>query len=272
MGLRDNLWALHWDCKLLKPLKHVDEREERVAILLKSGKKEFLLRIVKVEGKSTADNESNCIMSVLNSYTINYDHIVALVFDTTSLNTGTRTGIVRQLEQKMGKKFLQLACRHHVLELIACACCSEVYGKNTTCPTEPTFEVLKKQWRNINKDDIKNCQDQFQFLNREIKTRITSVVVYLQNWLKCNSATCLRDDYKQLVVLTLLFLNGSIPLEKYSIGAPGACHHARWMARILYSLKIALFQHQLEPFLDTTLLNKISSLAFFYVFFMLDLG
>ena len=77
----------------------------------------------------------------------------------------------------------------------------------------------------------------------------------------------MRDDYKQLVVLTLLFLNGSIPLEKFSIGAPGACHRARWMARIIYSLKIALFQHQLEPFLDTTLLNKISSLALFLCIF-----
>ena len=46
-----------------------------------------------------------------------------------------------------------------------------------------------------------------------------------------------RCDYKELVELTLLYLSGD---TNYTFNRPGALHKARWMAKILYSIKIVL--------------------------------
>jgi hypothetical protein len=61
-------------------------------------------------------------------------------FDTTSSNTGVYSGAAVLLEAKFGKKLLYLACRHHVMELLAEAVFSEVFGKSTGC--------VKKQYSN----------------------------------------------------------------------------------------------------------------------------
>ena len=60
------LWALHWDGKMLKPLNHAGNKEERLAVLLKSGKEEFLLQIINIEGKIDATKQTNAIILVLN--------------------------------------------------------------------------------------------------------------------------------------------------------------------------------------------------------------
>ena len=44
--------------------------------------------------------------------------IRAMCFDTTSLNTGRVAGACVLLEQKLEKKLLSLACRHHIMKLI----------------------------------------------------------------------------------------------------------------------------------------------------------
>ena len=50
----------------------------------------------------------------------------------------------------------------------------------------------------------------------------------------------LREDYKELALISLLYLGGSLssPIPIY---APGAHHHARLMSKIIYTIMIALF-------------------------------
>lgn len=52
-----------------------------------------------------------------------------------------------------------------------------------------------------------------------------------------------RDDYRELLLLCLVFLD-SFSEENFSFKRPGAMHHARWMSKAIYSLKIFLFRHQ----------------------------
>jgi hypothetical protein len=52
-------------------------------------------------------------------------------FDTTSSNTGATNGAAVILERMLNKQLLHLACRHHVLELIAEAVFSTVFEKST---------------------------------------------------------------------------------------------------------------------------------------------
>ena len=51
-----------------------------------------------------------------------------------------------------------------------------------------------------------------------------------------------RCDYKELVKLTLEYVMGHFN-EKYDFQCPGTLHRARWMAKLVYSIKIVLFSN-----------------------------
>ena len=50
-----------------------------------------------------------------------------------------------------------------------------------------------------------------------------------------------RDDYRELLELTVIFLRG-IPTRGVHFAKPGAMHRARFMARLIYALKIFVFR------------------------------
>ncbi|XP_073979047.1 uncharacterized protein [Rhodnius prolixus] len=72
--------------------------------------------------------------------------------------------------------------------------------------------------------------------------RVT-MVNYIQNVLKEESHP--REDYKELLNLPLLYLGGWDE-NNFTFRIPEALHQARWMAKALYALKIALFAKQLN--------------------------
>jgi hypothetical protein len=49
-------------------------------------------------------------------------NITALSFDTTASNTGVRNSAFFLLEKAIGRNLLNLACRHHVHELLVKKC------------------------------------------------------------------------------------------------------------------------------------------------------
>lgn len=58
----------------------------------------------------------------------------------------------------------------------------------------------------------------------------------------------LRDDYVEFLELALMFLGGKPKKKSFQVKfhPPGATHHARWMAKAIYSLKIFLFRKQFK--------------------------
>ena len=103
----------------MKSLQHAIKSSKHLAVILTgTDGKEVVLSISEVDGQPNAENEANHILSVLMEYNVRLSHIGALVFDTTSLNTGSKKGIVVRLEAKFGRPLLQLGCRHHIYELI----------------------------------------------------------------------------------------------------------------------------------------------------------
>ncbi|GBP21071.1 hypothetical protein EVAR_11102_1 [Eumeta japonica] len=52
-----------------------------------------------------------------------------------------------------------------------------------------------------------------------------------------------RNDYKELLDLLCIFLGGTPP-GGIKFKAPGAAHHARWLAKAIYCLKIYMFNKQ----------------------------
>jgi hypothetical protein len=55
----------------------------------------------------------------------------------------------------------------------------------------------------------------------------------------------LKDDYQEVISLTLILLGALPDNSSYSIRPPGSISHARWMAKILCEFKIVFFSSQL---------------------------
>ena len=79
---------------------------------------------------------------------VDTSNIVGLVFDTTSVNSGIHQGVVVQLQRYFGRVLLELACRHHIAELVSGAACSTVYG-DTESSRENCFITFSKTWQQI---------------------------------------------------------------------------------------------------------------------------
>ena len=79
-----------------------------------------------------------------------------------------------------------------------------------------------------------------------------------------------HGDYKELVELLIIYLGGKIYNFKFRI--TGADHHARWMSKIIYCLKISLLinQYKLDDESKAKLLEcaKFQSIIYCKYWFM----
>ena len=183
------------------------------------------------------------------------DDIFAGVFDTTSNNTGLREGAMVHLERTLDKKLLWLPCRHHVAELHIKHAWTRFFPTNS--PEDPLFKSFK-EWFLSNKSNIapetfrkyewgdedKNCEMGPFFKNEN--HFLNQTLLWLQRHLKAN--TFPRADYRELSELMNFILGGQyVPkssLDKgFSLKKPGACHHARFMAKAIYILKMFILSH-----------------------------
>lgn len=165
------------------------------------------------------------------------EKIEAMCFDTTAVNTGSLKGACIILQQLLEKDLLYLACRHHVLELVL----KEVFlckmGK-TNAPQPDIFREFQKEWSKFDKTKFKTVQAD-EHIFKKIN-QLDKISQFLQHELKNRHP---RDDYKEFIHLCLIYL-GQLPSDKISFRIPGAIHHARWMAKAIYCLKIYLFRDQ----------------------------
>ena len=62
-----------------------------------------------------------------------------------------------------------------------------------------------------------------------------------------------RDDYREFLELCMFFLGCQ---QSITFKQPGAFHKARWMSKLLYSIKIALMQDQIQQLPQGTVTTK----------------
>ena len=98
--------------------------------------------------------------------------VIVCVFDTTAVNTGVKNGIVKRLETSLFHPLLELACRHHVYELVCGAVTESVLvklsatgdKKKTTAPYEPLFKNLCSAWSDIDTNTQNlGCKEAFTY-------------------------------------------------------------------------------------------------------------
>lgn len=76
-----------------------------------------------------------------------------------------------------------------------------------------------------------------------------------------------RDDYHELLTLSYIFLGG-VPNKGLKFRAPGAMHHARWLSKAIYSLKIYMFRKQFH--VNPSELLALREVCLFIVFFHVE--
>jgi hypothetical protein len=226
--------TIHWDGKLLTELTG-SEKVDRLAILVSGGGVQQLLAVPKLEngtGKAIAE----AIYESINDWGIK-EQVCGMCFDTTAVNTGDKSGACVLLEQMLGKRMLSFACRHHALEVVLESVFSKALGASSTGPDILLFKRFKKQWNLLDKTKFRTITDD-EYISSKISDEQQQQVLSFAR--KNIDESQPRDDYRELLHLTIIFLSGRSS-GNVSFRAPAGLHRARWMARVLYAYKILMF-------------------------------
>jgi hypothetical protein len=112
----------------------------------------------------------------------------------------------------------------------------------TLGPTIQIFEQFQKDWATIDKSNY-CAMDSPIMSSQQVKKLIEEAKIALLSALKSGFA---RDDYQEMIELSLIILNCHPDVENYVFKIPGANHRARWMAKVIYCLKMYLFRKEFE--------------------------
>ena len=233
----DEPLLLHWDGKLLPDIDRSKATVDRIAVLVTGNGHEKLLGIPKME-HGTGESQAQACTDAIQKWNLR-PQIKGLVFDTTASNTGLRSGACIRIEESLGTELVWIACRHHVMEVILSHVFSCIFGP-TSSPETGFFKRFQKEWSSINQGAYTVATE--ELFNEPVLRRMREeMLVYLPHALEVQQP---RDDYQEFLRLSLLFLGGVD--GNTSFRAPGPTHHARWMGRGIYALKIFLFKDQFK--------------------------
>lgn len=224
---------LHFDAKLMLDLTG-PSKVDRIAVLVSYNGTTKFLGAPKINS-GTGENIAEVVYQRLCQWNI-IDQVKGVSFDTTSSNTGTKSGAVVLLEEKMNRKLMYFPCKHHINE-ISLRTVFETKLSSTTAPEVPSFKRFFDAWPKLNHDVFASGLGD-EIVNAKIgATERMEIIEFCKIQLVKSHS---REDYKEMIELALMF-----PGEgKYNFKTPGATSHARWMSKAIYSFKIFLFRDQ----------------------------
>ena len=227
--------VLHWDGKLMEDLTG-DQKVDRLPIIVSGSSIEQLLAVPQLSA-GTGQAMADAMLETVSSWGLK-DQIKALSFDTTSSNTGRQNGACVLFETMLERNVLHLACRHHIHEILLEEAFSTTMGPSSA-PEILLFKRFKTFWPKIVHADYnyKPGVDDAG-IAAALFTVSTDVKDFVIDQLQL-AHQC--DAYRELLELTLLFMGG-VPQRGLFFRKPGAIHRARFMARLIYALKIFLFR------------------------------
>ncbi|GBP27267.1 hypothetical protein EVAR_77281_1 [Eumeta japonica] len=231
----DSPLVVHWDGKLMPDITG-KKKVKRLPILVSGNGCEKLLGVPKLVA-GTGKQISDAVFDTVRQWNIT-NKIQAMSLDTTASNTGARKGACVFLEEKTGHDLSWLACRHHVFEIMLSKIFTLCFGPSSS-PQIPLFKRFCDIWETLPKEhyDCLNLDENaLQFAENTLESLTTTL----------SGENQVRDEYEELINLTMIVLNK--PPAKIHWRAPGPIHHARWMAKLLYALKIFLFRINLQAF------------------------
>ena len=246
--------TVHWDGKLIEDIT-TKEYVDRLPVLVSGANTEILLRVLKLSS-GTGTSQAEAVIKSLNLR----DQVVALSFDTTASNTGHRSGACTLIKQKLEKDVLNLPCRHHIVELIIGAAFEKVTAASTASsgPDIRIFKQFQKQWQCIDHDQFAPASTDIS-VEAQVAPYRSDLVDFIHKQLQFQQP---RNDYKEFLELSLVYL-GETPTSGIHFQAPGAIHRARWMTKVIYSIRMWLFRRQFK--MTRAELKSIRDMAIFAV-------
>ena len=224
----------HWDGKIFRVKGN--KVSNRVCVYVTGVDAENTRKLLGVPETvdGTGKAESDVVTHLLEEWGIKAE-IVGMVFDTTSSNTGADNGACKFLEDWVESPVLWLGCRHHVKELHLKRVVQDITGQ-TTDPGVKMFRRLKSEWHSLEIDYANLSKFDFTSVPDWMQEEGMAVL----DWAKKELAkkTWPRADYGELIKLTIICLGGEV--EGFKFMLPGPDHHARFMSKCLYLLKIKL--------------------------------
>ena len=155
-----------------------------------------------------------------------------------------------------------MPCRNQIFEILLAEAFSLKFPV-TVGPNVTMFKNFQKVWSDIDQKSYELDLERIK-LYPILYAKIDSINAYIDGILKKDFT---RDDYKELLILAKIFI-GKIPVDKVVFRKPGACHHARWMAKAIYALKIFFFRKSFG--LSKQQEQKIFEVSLFVVFIYLE--
>ena len=229
--------TIHWDGKLLEDICS-RQIVDRLPILVSGAGVDQLLGVPKL-ASGTGQASAAAVFEAAVAWNIT-DNVKCMCFDTTSVNSGPRNGACILLEQKLDKDMLWFACRHHILEIVLQAVVLDCLGPSKG-PEITIFNRFKNTWQFINRADFQTASSD-ECVFTAVSHVITDIIAFAEMQTLLYQP---RDDYRELLDLTIIFLGGT-PSKGISFRAPAGLHQARWMAKAIYALKIWMFRSQFK--------------------------
>lgn len=157
----------------------------------------------------------------------------------------------------MERSLLYLPCRHHIYEIILRSVFDHKFG-STSGPSVPIFQRFQLAWPKIN---LKNFKPGLQDTKVSQHLNNCTEVILKFCMTELNKIQCM-EDYREFFELAVIFLNGT-PARGIFFRVPGAIHHARWMSKAIYCLKIFIFRQEYK--LNKREYDSISDICIFIV-------
>src|SRR5579872_2743839 len=92
------------------------KKVDRLPILVITMEETKLLNVPKITA-GIGQAMANAVNATIREWKVE-DLVRAMCFDTTSCNTGRKSGACIILEQHLGRLLLYFGCRHHIMELV----------------------------------------------------------------------------------------------------------------------------------------------------------
>src|SRR6218665_2369369 len=137
-----------------------------------------------------------------------------------------------RIQKEIGRKLLHLARHHHISEIML----EKVFGMQYVSKSHEIelFGHFKDIWHLLDKSSFSTAVEDGNMAST-IAPWKDSVTEFAKDQLEKRQV---RDDYRELLGLSVVFLGGTRSPRGIRFQYPGAIHRARWMAGAIYSLKV----------------------------------
>jgi hypothetical protein len=239
--------TLHLDSKLMSTLSNAVVSEERLTVVVGNSQELKLLGVPSYKpgtDRKCGEIIADLTCGLLTSWNC-ADNIMNMTFDTTAANTGSVTATCVSIQLKLGRALLWSACRHHVGEVILTHVFQDLQIEVSKSPEVTLFSRFRKNFELVphTSDQLMSKLDLSVYTDvaKELITVLKSEVLQ-----KAQSELLVRrDDYLEFIELCTMFLDGVEEGKVITFKKPGALHKARWMAKLLYSIKICLLEQHI---------------------------